>query len=252
MLAPPDTFAQLRPLAWAGPALAAFGAGFALWAHGMPPSPWLWGLTGAVALAAAVLAHLAIWASRWGRLHQEVTAIATLLLFVLPWSLMLTPRLQDGSLRLSIGIAGAELMALLASAAVHAHRCTLQARANRLIWSDCEIDVRRQVIAQVRRPGDRSTMMVAPSLIGGLSVAAYLFIQTLLPERSMLMVAVAISWALALWLCIGPLGRALGQAWRLRQIERQSGQRFVSEHLARLTQERQRSPIGRWWARRQS
>ncbi|HEX5371756.1 MAG TPA: hypothetical protein VFW84_03390 [Aquabacterium sp.] len=252
MLAPPDTFAQLRALAWVSPLLAAMGSGFALRAHGVEPSSLLWNSMGGVALLAALLAHLSIWASRWGTRHQWVSVLAAFTLFVLPWSVMLTPRLQPGTPWFSIGIIVVEGLALLSSALVHVRLSRVDPHRQRLKWLDCEIDLRRHRIGQVRRPGDGSTSLVAPGVIGGLSVVAYLLIQAWLPQAGLIVLGVAISWALGLWLCLWPLGRALGQAWRLRQIERQTGQHFVSEHLDRLTRERQASIIGRWWSRRPS
>lgn len=252
MLAPPDTFAQLRALAWVSPLLAAMGSGFALRAHGMALTPSFWGTIGGVALLAAVLAHLSIWTSRWGTRHQWVSVVGAFALFVLPWSVMLTPRLQTGTPWFSIGIVVAEVLALLASAVIHAHLSPTDANSQRLKWLDCEIDLRRHRIGQVSRPGDGSKAFMAPGVIGGLSVISYLLIRAWLPQEGLIALGVAISWALGLWLCLWPLGRALGQAWRLHQIERQTGQPFVSEHLDRLTRERQSSIIGRWWSRRPS
>jgi hypothetical protein len=86
-------------------------------------------------------------------------------------------------------------------------------------------------------------------VVAGFSVTLYHLLNTLLPKQGMIILGVVIGFAMGLWLCLWLLGRALGQAWRLRQIEKRDNVRFVTDRLEWLTKERQRSVIGRWWAR---
>jgi hypothetical protein len=225
------------------------GFGFGLYSHGVQPESLRWTLLALATMVAAVLAQLAIWISHWGTRHQWVSAIATFGLFVVPWSTMLAPLLAGGGRGVSLFITLVQALALCLSAVFHAKQTRPDQQARRLTWSDCDIDLRKQVIRHADRPASPTGLVIAPALIGGLSVSLYQVLKSRLGQDSMLLLGVVVASGMGLWLCIWPLGRALGQAWQLSQLERELGGRFVSDRLPWLTQERRRSVVGRWWAR---
>lgn len=254
MLTPPETFKQLRALTVSAPLLLAFGWGFMLWTHGLRPSELVMGLVGLVCLSAVLLVQPLIWTSPWGTHMVIRTCVGAVVAFVLPWSIMLAPMISLGSAppwALSAILVALHCTALVVAAVWHARQATLQTGAKVLKWPGIDIDLRQRVIRKRWEETSLATQIASPALIGGASVILYHALKAWVPEQGMILIAVLLASGIGLWLEVGPLGRALGQAWRLRSLERQDGGRpFASDRLGWLTTERQRSPIGRWWARR--
>jgi hypothetical protein len=95
-----------------------------------------------------------------------------------------------------------------------------------------------------------STMML-PLLPQAVALPnGWLSAYVLLVLLGMLLIGVVIAMAMSAWLCLWPLGRTLGQAWRLRALEAQHGMRVESSHIQWLQKERQRFVVGRWWHRK--
>lgn len=256
MLHPPEQFSKLRGLAWSAPVMALFGWGMALWAHGLRPGELVLGITGVIMAVLFLLAQQAIWVSPWGSRFQWVASLSAFFGMVVPWALMLPPLLHTDALppaSRSVVVVTALTLVLLVSAIVHGRRASIDLQAKALDWSGCRLDLRKHVIRGAVRlaPATSAQWAIAPSMLGGLSVVLYHFLRSWLPEQTMVLAASLFVFAATGWICAMPLGRALGQGWQLRRVEKQLGGRFASDQLPRLTRERQRSVIGRWWARRQ-
>jgi hypothetical protein len=254
VLTPPQTFTQLRALTISALVLVAFGVGFMLWSHGLRPASLVLTLIGMAALAMVALVQPAIWASHWGTRLSIIGSLSVFLFYILPWSIMLAPLVSVGGppgWMLSGGIAALLVLALTLSAAFHARRAAIKPGARSLQWPGCEIDLKRRTILKRWEDVPIQSQLMSPALIGGCSVVVYHLLKTLLPQQGMILIAVLLCTGISLWLCVGPLGRALGQGWRLRSIEQQDGGTpFTTERLPWLRTERQRSAIGRWWAQR--
>jgi hypothetical protein len=254
MLHPPDDFKKLQGLAWSAPGMAMFGWGFALWAHGVRPGELVLAITGLIMVVLFVLAQQAIWVSHWGSHFQQVASLSVFVTMVLPWALMLPPLLNTDVVApvwRSILIAGTLTVIMLISAIVHARRAVIDMQAKALDWPACRIDLRKHLIRRPVSPALAGHWAIAPAMLGGLSVVLYHMLRSLLPTQTLVLGASLGVLAGTAWLCAMPLARALGQGWRLRQIERQSGFRFRSDQSPRLDAERMKSALGRWWSRRQ-
>lgn len=254
MLHPPDDFSKLRGLAWSAPGMAMFGWGFALWSHGLRPGELVLAITGLIMAVLFLLAQQAIWVSPWGSRFQQVASLSAFITMVLPWALMLPPLVQTNAMApmwRSVLIAAALTVILLLGALVHARRAVIDPTARALDWQGARIDLRRHLIRRGETAPRDGRWAIAPALIGGLSVLLYQWLRELLPQQTLVLAASLGVFAGTAWLCAGPLGRALGQGWRLQQIERHSGRRFENEQYQRLTKERMTSGLGRWWARHQ-
>lgn len=253
MLLPPPQFQQLKALAWSAPTIAAMGFGFAIHSHwpGIR-SEWFWGGMIAAALCAGALAQLAIWRSQWGTRHQLVSVGASLLFFVVPWGTMIMPyAVPTLPFLASAAVVTSHLVLLLASALWHGQRAAPPVRSGRVDWAGCRID---GVKALFRRhegdaPAGRHPGFVEPMWIGGLSVVLYQALRTWLPADALILAVAVMAWALCAWLCWGPLGRALGQAWKLRQAERAWQVTFTCTDIQTFQSQRSRSRWGRMWAR---
>ena len=253
MLAPPATFAQLRALTWSAPAIVTGAVGAALWGVGLRPGSLVAPLAAGAGATAWALAMLAVWVSRFGVRHARVAVAASFFGVCIPLSVLLsavlvTPDVQGWAPALVI--AGAQALLLSLSAVVHARRAPGDDGARRLHWPGCDVDMRRFTWTRPEAPLPSSARWAPPTIGAALSVTTYLALRTRLPGDDLAAVGLSIGNALSAWLCLGPLGRALGRSWRLAAVERAEGRRFVSSRLDWLTRERLRSPVGRWLAAR--
>ena len=252
MLHPPDDFKKLRVLAWSAPGMAMFGWSFTLWGHGVRPVGLVLVITGLIMAVLFVLAQQAIWVSPWGSRFQQVASVSAFVTMVLPWALMLPPLLKIDVMTpvwRSILIAGALTVILLISALVHARRAVMDLRAKSLDWPACRIDLRKHLIRRAVSQEPSRHWTIAPAVLGGLSVVFYQLLRSVLPVPTLAWGASLGVMAGTAWLCAMPLARALGQGWRLQQIERQTGSRFKSDQCQRLNIERMTSALGRWWSK---
>src|SRR5690606_32930947 len=141
---------------------------------------------------------------------------------------------------------------LVAAAGVHAHRAQVPSGARNCTWTGCEIDLARRVVRKVPSQASVGAKAVAPVLIGACSVVLYHLLSRLFDQSQLVLLGLLVAIALAAWLSVGPLGRALGQGWRLLRLTGPGDTPFVSDQLPRLPRERQRSALGRLLAARRS
>lgn len=258
MFTPPEEFRQLRSLTFAVPVLVFMGTGFLLWTHGARPAQMVLGMAGVIALGAALMVQPVIWASPWGWRFVMGTALGLHLLFVLPWACMLlplmAPRPADAWV-LSAAVSAVLTALLVLSAWWHGRKAGIEGwdRKKSLRWDGCRVDLRKRHIDKLQDAQGEAAgakRWLSPALVGGLSVVSYQVLKASLPERGLVLFATLLALAGGLWLCIGPLAKALGQAWRLRQLERLTGGApFSTARLDWLTRERLRHARGRWWSR---
>ena len=256
MLAPPETFQQLRALAWAAPMLAALAVGGAALASGCFGPVVVSVLALACGVGAWLGAMAGIWVSAHGVRHNRVAVALVFVLVALPLAWLLLPALspdRPGLLMpfmLATALGHAALLSL--AACWHARQAPLsgqEAGARRLEWPGCRVDLARMHITKVDRPAGAAEQWVPPAAIGVAAVAGYHAIKAALPADALAIGGLLVANAMVAWLSLGPLGRALGQSWQLRRLERRLGRRFVSGRLDWLTRERQRFALGRWMHR---
>jgi hypothetical protein len=253
MLAPPATFAQLRALTWSAPTIVTGTIGAALWGVGLRPGCLVAPLALGAGATAWALAMLAVWVSRFGVRHTLVAVAsgffgACIPLSVTLSSVLVTPDVPGWAPALVI--VGVQALLLMLSAVVHARRAPTGEGARRLHWPGCDIDMKHFTWSRPEAPLPSSARCAPPAIGAALSVVAYQALRTRLPGDDLAVVGLLIGNALSAWLCLGPLGRALGRSWRLAAVERAEGRRFVYSRLDWLTRERLRSPIGHWLAAR--
>jgi len=251
---PPEQFAQLKILQWIGPLMAGATVFGVLKLHGFGSGDTLLWLTGAVMVLTWVLSLLSVWGSAWGSRHH-LTAVAVEFLFLIaPWSTLLLPYFsKTGPLpggRLSGLVLLFLLCSLLLSAWYNARRCPMpEGNEHKLKWPNCTIDLSKQTftVSSEARPNNQQPVLA----IGGgvASVGVYHWLSSQTTEQQMVVIGSLISLGICLWLCLVPMGRTLGQVWRVRQLEAMRGVRLTSARLPWLTKERQRFAFGRWWAR---
>ncbi len=253
MLAPPATFAQLRALTWSVPMIVTGAVGAALWGVGLRPDSLVTLLALGAGATTWALAMLAVWVSRFGVRHTLVAVASGFFGACIPLSVILSAVLVTPDVpgwAPALVIAGAQALLLMLSAVVHARRAPAGDGAQRLHWPECDIDMKRFTWTRPEAPLTSSARWAPPAIGAALSVVAYHALKPRLPGDDLAVVGLLIGNLLSAWLCLGPLGRALGRSWRLAAVERTEGRRFVSSRLDWLTRERLRSPIGRWLAAR--
>lgn len=253
MLQPPETFQQLRALPWSATILiGALWAGLA-WALGWRAgaAPLIIGLGAALFSGLAALA--AVWASTFGVRHNRVTALWLFIGLCLPLACLLVPAVAPIASHgwLPVGVAGlVQMLALAIGYQIHRTQAQISSDASRLDWPGrTRIDLRHQTIAKVDdEPAAGATQRpwLAPSVIGGLSVVAFQLLQRSLAADSVALLGLVVANALAAWLALGPVARALAQASRLAQLEMDAPRRFTTARLAWLSRERQKTGFGRW------
>lgn len=255
MLQPPEQFSQLKVAQWSAPLLTGALVAMSLKSHGLASGNALMSVTGAAMVVSWVLAMQAVWGSTWGSRHQLVTVAALFLLMVMPFSTMLLPfvplavDLPHGWLSASVLLV--LLGMLLLSAWYHARRCTMpNANEHKVNWPPCKINLTRQTLSLSVAPPSSHGLPIALTSVSAASVSLYHWLASQTSEKHMLLIGVAIGLVMSAWLCLWPLGRTLGQAWRLRALEAQRGVRVQSSRIQWLQKERQRFVVGRWWQRK--
>jgi hypothetical protein len=238
---------QIRVALWGAPWLVA--AVWGCWAALRPE----YGLE--VPLVAALAGGLAwLWfvyvfgVSRFGVAHGLCAPGVLALILLWPLSQALAPALlalPTGHIASFDGATlGLHLLCLGAAAAAHARRAPLPAVSNapgpRLHWPGLEVDLRRRRIASTPPQGARWWV---DALLGGLaSVLLFAWMKATLAASGQVLLAVVLMHGVSLCLYAGPLGRQLGQALRLRQLEKRlSGAPFCHEKLPELLRLRRQS-----------
>lgn len=222
--------------------------------HGLASACALMWVTGAAMVVAWLLAMLAVWGSTWGSRHQLVAVGAAFLLLVMPLATMLLPQLsQAGALSggwLSVLVLLMLLGILLLSAWYHARRCPMpQGDEPKVSWPPCKIDLAKQTLSVSVDPQASRVQPWPLVSVGAASVVMYHWLASISSAQQMVVIGEVIALAMGVWLCLLPLGRTLGQAWRLCALEAQRGVRVRSSRFQWLEQERQRFVVGRWWRR---
>ena len=198
------------------------------WPHASAGT-WLWP-SGVAALTSALLASWMILRSPWGSRFQILAPWGVTLLILVPWSLALAPHVWGHvSWWFSGSVALALLLALPLSALWHARRCTPVQPNRRTLWPGSSLRLRD---ATVHPPEPtQGTALIPPQHAALISIPAFAVLRAFLPSSTVVLLAFLLAFLGSLALVCGPLGRARGEGWRLRQIERQMGVRFV--HILR-------------------
>jgi len=255
MLQPPEQFSQLKVLPWTAPLMTGALIFASVKSHGLASACALMWVTGAAMVVAWLLAMQAVWGSTWGSRHQLVAVVAAFLLLVMPLATMLLPHLsQAGALPsgwLSVLVLLMLLGILLLSAWYHARRCPMpKGDEQKVSWPPCKIDLGKQTLSVLVDPKASRVQPWPLASVGAVSVVLYHWLASISSAQHMVVIGEVIALAMGLWLCLLPLGRTLGQAWRLRALEAQHGVRVRSSRIQWLEQERQRFAVGRWWHRK--
>lgn len=246
---------QIRVALWGAPWLVA--AVWGGWAALRPE----YGL--AVPFVAALAGGLAwLWfayvfgVSRFGAVHGLCAPGVLALILLWPLSQALAPALlalPAGHIASFDGATLAlHLLCLGAAAAVHARRAPLPAASDalgqRLRWPGLDVDLRRRSIASTPHPGTRWWV---DALLGSLaSVLLFAWMKATLAVPGRVLLAVVLMHGISLYLYAAPLGRQLGQALRLRQLERRSpGVPFSHDKLPELLRLRRQSWLNRLFRR---
>lgn len=254
MLQPPEQFSQLKALQWTAPLITGALVFASVKLHGLVSGDALLWVTGSVMVLTWVLSMLAVWGSAWSGRHQFVSVGGAFVLVVAPMVTLFLPQLSLGGalsgMRLSGLVLLVFLVVLLLSGWHHARRCAMPSGdAKKVSWPPCQIDLTKHTFSVVVDPQTSRFPAWPAASVGAASVVLYHWLASMTSENEMVVIAAVIALAMGLCLCLLPLGRALGQAWRLRQLEAQRGVRLVSARLPWLTKERQQFAFGRWWAR---
>jgi hypothetical protein len=179
-----------------------------------------------------------------------VSVAAVFLLVVAPLTTLLLPALASIGTWPAGGPSAYALLAMLAllmlSAMFHARRCPMpNQQAHKVSWPPCQIDLAKQTLA-ITPPSSREPAMELV-IVGATSVAVYHWLASQTYVQHKLVIGIVVALAMGMWLCMCPLGRTLGQAWRLRTLEAQRGVRVRTSRIQWLQQERQRHWVGRRW-----
>ncbi len=242
---------QIRVALWGAPWLVA--AVWGCWAALRPE----YGL--AVTFVAVLAGGLAwLWfayvffVSRFGAAHGLCAPGVLALILLWPLSQALAPALlalPGGYIASFDGVTLAlHLLCLGVAAAAHARRAPLPAVSDapgpRLHWPGLEVNLRRRSIVSTPPPGTRWWV---GALLGGLaSVLLFAWMKATLAASGQVLLAVSLMHGVSLYLCAGPLGRQLGQALRLRQLEKRlPGEPFRHDKLPELLRLRRQSWLGR-------
>jgi len=255
MLQPPEQFSQLKAAQWSAPLLTGALVVMSLKSHGLASDNALMWVTGTAMVVSWVLAMQAVWGSTWGSRHQLVTVAALFLLVVMPLSTMMLPLLPQAMALpngwLSVPVLLVLLGMLLLSAWYHARRCPMpNTNEQKVNWPPCQINMAKQTLSISVAPPTSHVQPIALTSVGAASVAIYHWLASQTSAQHMLLIGVVIALTMSAWLCLWPLGRTLGQAWRLRALEAQRGVRVHTSRIQWLQQERQRFVVGRWWQRK--
>lgn len=218
-----------------GAVLLAGGGGVSL-ADAMP---W-------ILLAAALswgLSQALIWLSVFGSRTTLVAMAWLVSCFTLPFSVGLAPMLTHrGDLRFMALMLLAHLT-LLALLIVWRWRALAKSRndsADVLAWFLCRIHLRPGRIEAVRLgQAGGAAIGVSGAWAGAASVAAYPMLKAWLPESTLVVLAACAGNGLAVWLHAWLVSRWCAQALVLSSIERDRGQRFVSDRFEWLETQRQ-------------
>lgn len=240
---------QIRVALWGAPWLVA--AVWGCWAALRPG----YGL--ALTLVAALAGGLAwLWfayvfgVSRFGVVHGLCAPWVLALILLWPLSQALAPALlalPAGHIAIFDGATLAlHLLCLGTAAALHARRAPLPAASDvpRLHWPGLEVNLRRRSIAGTPHPGTRWWV---DGLLGGVaSVLLFAWMKATLAAPDRVLLAVVLMHGVSLYLYAAPLGRQLGQALRLRQLEsRLPGVPFSHDQLPELLRLRRQSWLNR-------
>jgi hypothetical protein len=255
MLQPPEQFSQLKVSLWTAPLMSGALIFASLKSHGLASGDALLWVTGATMLATWMLAMQAVWGSIWGSCYQLVTVAAAWLLLVMPLATMLLPVLSlPGDLSgagLSLVVVVLLLSILLLSAWYHAQRCPMpKGDEQKVNWPPCKIDLGKQTLSISLDPQASRVQPIPLASVGVSSVVCYHWLSSIASAQQMVVIGVVITLAMSSWLCLMPLGRTLGQAWRLHALETQRGVRVRTSRIEWLAQERQRFAVGRWFKQR--
>ncbi len=255
MLQPPEQFSQLKALQWAAPLMTGALVFTSIKSNGLATGDALMWFTGVAMVVAWVLSMQAVWGSAWGSRHQLVAVVTAWLLVVMPLATMLLPALSlSGALSgamFSVVVVVLLLITLLLSAWYHAQRCPMpMGDEKKVSWPPCKIDMGKQTLSISLDPQASRIQPIPLASVGVSSVVVYHWLAGMASAQQMVVIGVVITLAMSAWLCLVPLGRTLGQAWRLRALENQRGVRVRSSRIQWLEQERQRFAMGRWWRRK--
>lgn len=210
--------------------LISFGVTMSAFAHwpGAEPSRLAWA-AGVSALLGAAMGTGAAWFSHWGSRFQILTPWCITALILVPWCLALAPYVWGGvSWWFSGSVALALLLALPLSALWHARRCTPLQPKRRTVWPGTSLRLRDATVHPPEATLD--TSFISPRHAVLLCIPAFAALKAFMPPSGVAIFAFLLGLVGSLVLVCWPLGRALGQGWRLRQIEREMGVRFVHIH----------------------
>lgn len=203
-----------------------------------------------------LLAQAGIWLSVFGPITTMACIAVTVAGFTVPLAMAAVAMLVPGR---DLDLTGMTLVAIFHGAILggttwfylNALRQLKSGPDGVLDWFLCRIHTARRRIEVVRigQASGKASPAFSGALAGALSVTAYPVLQAWLPEQAVLIFCVCFTNGLALWLNVWIMSRWLAQAIALKAMEREQGQRYVTDRLEWLESERGRFRVGRWLRR---
>jgi hypothetical protein len=249
MLTPAETFALQRNMYWVAPTLTAVGAMMALETFS-PSFEWKALAISAVAVLSWLLSQCYIWLTVFGVRTTLVASIVWVVFFTLPLSVAGPIPWRDsfqqpwswGSLFFQLTV----LFVLTWWRWRTLPRGDASSEAV-LVWHRCRVNLKAGLIESTHgnETESSSSMGSTPLWVGAASVSAYPVLKGLLGEEGLLLFAAIAGHGIALWFHVEIVSHWWAQAFELIAIQRKTGQRFFTDQLERLEQERQ----SHWWGR---
>jgi hypothetical protein len=249
MLTPAESFALQRNMYWVAPTLSAVGAMLVLKVL-LPSFEWKELTILAVAVLTWLLAQHYIWLTVFDVRATLIASFILVFFFTLPMSVaMPIPWRHSFQLPWSAGSFFFQIVVLILLTLWRWRKLQRGDASSGavLVWHRCRVNLKAGLIESTHgnETESSSSLGSTPLWVGAASVSAYPVLKGLLGEGGLLLFAAIAGHGIALWFHVEVVSHWWAQAFELIAIQRKTGQRFFTDQLERLEQERQ----SHWWGR---